>query len=117
MKEKLGSPSSVSSFGDEAWYYITARKETVAFFKPKVVQEDVVRISFNAGGVVSNIQTYDKSNGEDITLVKRETPTEGHTMGFFEQILGNLGRFNKPASGPGTSSPYPTGGGGGIPGR
>ena len=30
-----------------------------------------------------------------IDLVKRKTPTRGKKLGFFEQVLGNMGRFNK----------------------
>jgi len=92
----LGSPSSQSSFGNESWYYITNRKEAFAFMKPEVVQQDVTRIEFDKAGVVSKIENYDKDSGEEIDIAKRETPTEGHTLGFFEQALGNLGRFNKP---------------------
>ena len=29
----LGSPSAQSSFGDEAWYYITSRREATAFLR------------------------------------------------------------------------------------
>src|SRR5690242_6956482 len=56
---KFGSPSAQSSFGDETWYYITDRKEAVAFFKPKVVEQDVTRIVFDASGTVSDVQTFD----------------------------------------------------------
>lgn len=99
VKNKLGSPSAQSSFGDEAWYYITNRKEAVGFLKPEIVEQNVTRIDFDSAGVVSKIEAYSKENGRDFALVKRTTPTEGHTLGFFEQILGNIGRFNRPAGG------------------
>jgi len=94
--DTLGSPSSQSSFGEETWYYVSARKETVAFLKPEVEQQDVVRISFDQAGVVSKVESFDKNNAREFELVKRVTPTEGHTLGFFEQVLGNIGRFNRP---------------------
>lgn len=98
VRNNLGSPSSQSSFGDESWYYITARKEGHAFFKPEIVQQDVTEIVFDKSGVVSQIHNYTQKDGEDIAIAKRETPTEGHTMGFFEQVLGNIGRFNRPSN-------------------
>ena len=98
VKEKLGSPSSQSSFGDEAWYYISDKQEMLAFFKPEVVQQDVTRIQFDATGLVSKVETYDLKDGEKVAMVSRTTPTEGHTLGFFEQTLGNLGRFNAPSN-------------------
>ncbi len=105
VKEKLGSPSAQSSFGDEAWYYITDRHETVAFLKPETVQEDVVRIEFDMAGVVSKVETYNKNDGKEFAIATQTTPTEGHTLGFFEQILGNIGRFNKPANASDTVAP------------
>lgn len=93
---KFGSPSSQSSFGEDTWYYVTARKEAYAFMRSDVVQQDVVRIEFDPAGVVKTVQYYDKDKAQDVTLVKRTTPTEGHTLGFIEQTLGNIGRFNRP---------------------
>lgn len=98
VQAKLGSPSSQSTFGSENWYYITNRKESFAFLKPEVVQQDVTRVEFDNAGMVSKIDTYDKSDSESIAMVKRTTPTEGHTLGFFEQVLGNIGRFNAPSN-------------------
>jgi outer membrane protein assembly factor BamE (lipoprotein component of BamABCDE complex) len=107
---KLGSPSSQSSFGNEAWYYITSRKEAYAFLKPDITEQEVIRIEFDKKGLVSSVSTYDKSQSADINLVKRTTPTEGHTLGFFEQVLGNIGRFNK-SDDKGTLAPGRRGGG------
>src|SRR5262245_7319807 len=81
VKTKLGSPSSQSSFGDETWYYITNRKEAYAFLRPEVVQQDVVSIVFDSKGVVSQVSNYNIDDGQDFTIVKRTTPTEGHTLG------------------------------------
>lgn len=94
--DKFGSPSSKSSFGAETWYYVSARKEAIGFMKPTVVTQDTVDITFDPSGVVSDVHFYDKDDGKDIALVKRTTPTEGHSLTFIDQTLGNLGRFNKP---------------------
>lgn len=92
----LGSPSSQSSFGNETWYYIAARKEATAFLKPEVVKQDVTKIEFDMAGIVSKVETFNEENSQDIPIAKRKTPTEGHSLGFMEQLLGNVGRFNKP---------------------
>lgn len=107
---QFGSPSSQSSFGGESWYYISSREETTAFFAPDVVEQQVVRITFNEGGVVSKVENFDKNSGKAIDIVKRTTPTEGHSMNAVEQLLGNIGRFNSPAqsgvAGSGHKGPY-----------
>ena len=96
VRQKLGSPSAQSSFGPETWYYIANRKEATGFFKPEVVQQDVLRIEFDQAGTVASIETYDKDDARQFDIVKRTTPTEGHRMGFIEQAVGNIGRFNAP---------------------
>lgn len=96
----LGSPSAKSSFGEETWYYIAARRESFAFFKPEVTEQNITRITFE-GGAVKSIDAFDKSQARDIDIAGRVTPTEGHSMGFMEQVLGNLGRFNSPGNTPG----------------
>lgn len=106
----LGSPSAQSTFGDEAWYYIAARQETVAFLKPETAEQNVTRIAFDGSGVVSDIQTYDKTAGREFAVVKRTTPTEGHSMNMVEQMLGNIGRFNKPGGDTGIATGRKPGG-------
>lgn len=98
VMDKFGSPSSQSSFGEETWYYIQNRKETVGFMKPEVVDQDVTRITFDDKGIVAKIEGYNQDNATEIKSSSRETPTEGHSLGFFEQIMGNVGRFNKSGS-------------------
>lgn len=93
--ESFGSPSAQSDFGDETWYYISSRKETTAFLAPEVVEQTVMRLTFDANGVVTAMDSFDKNNSKDFEVAKRVTPTEGHALGFFEQVIGNIGRFNK----------------------
>lgn len=101
---KFGSPSTKSDFGAETWYYISARKEGVGFLKPKVVKDEVTDIQFDANGVVSAVNFYDKGDAQQVALVTRTTPTEGHSLTFIDQTLGNLGRFNKPTDDSGISN-------------
>lgn len=112
--DKFGSPSSQSSFGAETWYYVSTRKEAVGFMRPSIVSQDTVDITFDPSGVVSDVHFYDKDDGKDVALVKRTTPTEGHSLSFIDQTLGNLGRFNKPGGSgdsPATGRKSPTNGG------
>lgn len=103
--EKIGSPSAKSSFGDETWYYVSSRKEGVAFLKPSLVEQEVVNIKFDASDMVSEVNIHSKDDAKDVELVKRITPTEGHSLSFIDQTLGNLGRFNKPSSGSDSVTP------------
>ncbi len=93
----LGTPSTQSDFGEESWFYIRNTHESVAFLKPAITAQKVTSITFDSGGTVKQIQNYDQSQSQDVDIVSRVTPTEGHKLGILEQVVGNLGRFNKGA--------------------
>lgn len=89
----LGSPSSVATFDPNVWYYISKRTETVAFFRPDVLDQKVLTIRFDEAGLVREVSRTDKEAGEDIDPVDRKTPTSGQSFSIFQQLFGNLGRF------------------------
>lgn len=94
--EILGTPSSTAVFDQETWYYISERNEMLAFFKPRTTRRKIVVLRFDKEGVVSNISTIGLKAGRVIKPVDRETPTAGNEITFMDQLLGNLGRFNRP---------------------
>jgi outer membrane protein assembly factor BamE (lipoprotein component of BamABCDE complex) len=97
----MGSPSSVSVFNDKDWYYISARTSQLAFFQPKVVDQEVYVVDFNDDGVVRAVEHKTLRDGEVITPVARTTPAPGRELTFLEQLIGNLGRFNRGGGGGG----------------
>ncbi len=94
VAELIGTPSTISTFDDRTWYYISKRTETMAFFDPELVDQEVLAISFDEGGIVENMRVYGPEDGRTIAYVDRTTPTEGNELTFIQQLLGNLGRFN-----------------------
>lgn len=96
VAEILGSPSSIAVLEGEIWYYISKRTETVAFFEPEVKDQQVVVINFDKKGMVSQVQTLGLEQARTIRPAERETPTAGNELTLFDQLIGNLGRFNKP---------------------
>jgi outer membrane protein assembly factor BamE (lipoprotein component of BamABCDE complex) len=95
----LGTPTTVSTFDENVWYYIGQRVETVAFYAPEVTKRRVLRMQFDPGsGVLQDLKQLDLKDGEDVAMVSRETPTLGRRIGILEQFLGNIGRFNNDSS-------------------
>ena len=101
VEEKLGSPSSVATFGGTTWYYISKRTESLAFFEEEVLDQRVVAIKFDQAGLVKEIRHYGIEDGQIIEIADARTPTRGQELGFLEQLFGNIGRFNSPAAGAG----------------
>ena len=107
----LGTPSSVSAFGDETWLYISRKTRTIAFFEPKLVEQQVVAIVFDDKGMVSDVRKLELADGKVLRHVARVTPSPGKELSFIEQLLGNVGKFNTK-----TNTATAGGQGGGIPG-
>ena len=93
--ELLGTPSTVSAFDRNHWYYIGEVQQHQAFFKPDVVARNVLILDFDKNLFLTRVSTLSEKDGQELTLVSRETPTEGNKITILEQLLGNLGRFNK----------------------
>ncbi len=52
----LGSPTNISTFSNETWYYISQKDRTVAFSKPKSLSREIVAISFDKQNRVAGIK-------------------------------------------------------------
>ena len=83
----LGSPSTVSRLGGDAYYYISQTNETTAFFSPEVVERRVVAIYFDEDGFVRDTGYYSQEDGKIVDILTRKTRTGGSDYGFLSQIL------------------------------
>jgi outer membrane protein assembly factor BamE (lipoprotein component of BamABCDE complex) len=98
----MGTPSHTSMFEKETWYYISAVTTQFAFYSVEEVDRDIYALSFDERGILEEVQTYGLEDGEDIEIVQRQTPTMGREFSLIEQLIGNLGRFDRgaPEAGP-----------------
>jgi outer membrane protein assembly factor BamE (lipoprotein component of BamABCDE complex) len=86
----LGSPDTTSNIGGDAYYYIATTTKTVAFFKPKEIDRQVVAVYFDRGQAVQQVAHYGLKDGIVVNYYKGETPARGKDLGLLEQIFGNL---------------------------
>ncbi len=93
--QAIGSPSSIGTFSDKRWYYISRKTEKFGFFDPKTVDQQVVEVLFDDQDKVQEIKKLNLDDAYDVDLVSRSTPTAGKSLTFMDQLLGNIGRFNK----------------------
>lgn len=94
VEKILGTPSSISVFDDNAWYYVSRKTKQIAFFQPKVLDQDVYVVDFNNSGVVTHVGHLTEANAESVEPAPGATPAPGRKLTFLEQIIGNIGRFN-----------------------
>jgi outer membrane protein assembly factor BamE (lipoprotein component of BamABCDE complex) len=106
VQRLLGSPSAVATFDANRWYYISQRTEQLTFYQKDIVAQDVVAITFDERGIVSDVETRDIQQANAVTPDPDKTRTLGNELTVVEQLIGNIGRFNS-ASGSGGPTPPP----------
>ncbi|HAC60473.1 outer membrane protein assembly factor BamE [Parvibaculum sp.] len=99
VRSVMGSPSTVSTVDGEAWYYISSKFETVAFYEPKEIERTVAAVYFDKTDVVQQVAYYGLEDGQIVNFVDRKTPTRGKELTVLGQLFGNLGRFNNQSTG------------------
>lgn len=92
--KSLGSPTTIAPFDDNVWYYIGQKMEKKGIFDPEVKEEKVVVVAFDEEGIVQTMEKID-SDRISVPKVRRKTHTGGNEVTIMEQLLGNVGRFNK----------------------
>jgi len=93
VAELLGSPSTVATFNDKTWYYISKKTKRISFLDPTVLDQEVLAVKFDDGGLVSDMKIYGLENARPIVPDPNVTPTSGKELTILQQIMGNIGRF------------------------
>ena len=96
----LGSPSTRASFDDRTWYYVGRRVEEQTFFNRDLEAQDVLRVHFDARGIVDRVERFELADARAVEPVDEKTPTGGNELNVIEQFIGNIGRFNPAGDAP-----------------
>lgn len=91
----LGSPSAAGTFDDRTWYYVTQRVEKTSFFQNRLVDQKVVAVRFDERGIVRAVEERGLEDARAVQPVADETPTRGSELTLVQQLIGNIGRFNR----------------------
>jgi outer membrane protein assembly factor BamE (lipoprotein component of BamABCDE complex) len=101
VAKTLGRPTFTGQFDENEWIYVSRDTATLAFRNPRVTDQNVLRVRFDAAGSVTSVE---KSGEELIASVDPsgdQTPTLGRKKSFFEELFGNIGTISQPGL-PGT---------------
>ena len=91
---KVGRPTAGGVMSDSGWYYVQSRWSQRGARAPQETERQVVAVSFDAGGRVSNIERFGLADGQVVALSRRVTDSNIKGVGLIRQLLGNLGRVN-----------------------
>jgi outer membrane protein assembly factor BamE (lipoprotein component of BamABCDE complex) len=106
----IGSPTARAMFDDNTWLYVSAVTRPRIARTQGVLSQNVVVLSFNDQGVLQDVKKLDQDDAVPVSVVARTTPSPGTEASFFQQLFGNIGRFNALGQ-----TQQPTGPSGGAP--
>jgi outer membrane protein assembly factor BamE (lipoprotein component of BamABCDE complex) len=90
----LGTPSTTSTVGGDAWYYIGQKmKHTLSFMPVQMTDQHVMAVYFDKNGKVDRIANYGIQDGKVFDFVSRTTPTGGSEPDFLKNMLAGLLRW------------------------
>jgi outer membrane protein assembly factor BamE (lipoprotein component of BamABCDE complex) len=96
VREKLGSPSLVSTFPDNTagaiWYYVYKKTSTTSFYKPETLDQRTVVITFDKD---SKVQTVTEKDGEHVIDPNpNRTESDAYETSAMRDVFGNFSRYS-----------------------
>ena len=90
----VGPPTSGGVLNESGFYYVQSKFRHYGAYAPEEIEREVLAISFDAKGVVSNIERFGLQDGNVIVLSRRVTDNQARDSTFIRQLLGSFGRVN-----------------------
>ncbi len=94
VAEVIGAPSSSGVLRESGYYYVSQRIRTLTYHAPEVIEREVVAISFDSNGVVSNVERFGLQDGNVVALSRRVTTSNVQGLNFLQQLFGNVGSLD-----------------------
>jgi outer membrane protein assembly factor BamE (lipoprotein component of BamABCDE complex) len=89
--ELLDYPTNISVIEQNKWIYYSYTTKRLMFFKPKIIEQDVVIISFSNADIVNKIKKYNLDNAKNINPSIIRTQVQNREQGIFQDIINNIG--------------------------
>ena len=90
----LGQPAVRNSQYGESWFYIRTDFRHFNYEQTKIVDREIVVVSFDDSGPVSNVERYGLEDGRVVAMSRRVTETNLGRLSVIEQLLRSLGRID-----------------------
>jgi outer membrane protein assembly factor BamE (lipoprotein component of BamABCDE complex) len=90
----LGTPSTTSTIGGDAWYYISQKVDQPLPFMPaRVTDQHIYAVYFDKGKKVSRIGNYGIDDGKVVDFSSRQTVTGGGENRLIQTMIKQMGNF------------------------
>ena len=90
----MGSPSTTSTVGGDAWYYIQQKTDrSIAFMKPQITDRHIFAVYFDKGKKVTRVANYGMREGRVVNFSGDATATMGADNNFLKGLFFNFNPF------------------------
>lgn len=90
----IGRPGAEGLIGEESWFYVQSEYERFLWREPVEVDREVVSVTYDDVGVVSNVERFGLEDGEVVVLNRRVTDSNIRGVSFLRQLFANFGTLN-----------------------
>ena len=89
----VGQPGATGLLTGGNYFYVRSRWQDFGYRPAKLLDRQVVSISFDEAGIVSNVERFGIEKGRVIALSRRVTDSNVQGVSFLKQLFGNLGQL------------------------
>jgi Small protein A (tmRNA-binding) len=97
VADAVGRPTAAGVLQNSGWYYVESNFRTFGPFEKREIDREVVAITFDERGTVSNIERFGLERGRAIVLSRRVTDSNIEGVSILRQLLGNISAFDSGA--------------------
>ncbi|HMO07246.1 MAG TPA: outer membrane protein assembly factor BamE [Paracoccaceae bacterium] len=94
VAQSVGRPSAAGLLNDTGWFYVQSRFEQRGPREAREVDRQVVAITFDDRGTVTNIERFGLAEGRVVPLSRRVTETNVRGMSFIRSLFQSFGRIS-----------------------
>lgn len=91
VEDLIGVPTISGISNESGYYYIESNVRHFAYRAPEEITREILAISFDPAGVVSNIERYGLDDGMVVPISRRVTDSGAGDISFIRKLFGNIG--------------------------
>ena len=97
--ELIGTPTYVPEYTKDTWYYVQRSLTRRAWLEPKVVEQRIVKVTFDQRNKANKAELITDSHNDNIAIQSTYTESHGTEKSGVQKFVQNIGRFNKTTDG------------------
>ena len=94
VAETVGTPSAGGVLNKSGYYYVRTRVRHYGARRPKVLERQMVGITFDSSERVKKIARYNLEDGQEVPIARRVTDNGIEDESVLKKVLGNIGNIS-----------------------